>query len=475
MTVKVKFLAILVCALILLTLKPSQVFLEDDEKDAGEAEKPVEATLTYSEDWAVLSAINTPDPKTPQINNNYIPLPNPQVAQGFRCNAEPDKCRLDVDGDGEYDTDLRAKENFQTFNIEYASGLKMPYRMRIFYQGTTSSGRKNWQFQRACFMTAKTPIETFTFIDDDNNGNFGDYGKDAILIGKGERMAVPFSSVILVKGKFYNISVRTLDELPAGRDKIKNYSGMIVSLTPYTGDSGKIDLVKNLTPPEEKPSAIIIKGGEDMYFSLTDKPTEVPIGEYFLVSAIFGKRCRARSSEQPLCTVEKGGLAAPKWGGPFKLKISPYCEKGGEVTMVTPPARLVAPVYGRKFIDCPFIKMNYPTVTGVVGEEYYASDEFKDERGFAFPDGGVFGFKVEILPKDAAPNTKPINKTVANPFCADWMAVNLSGLVQKAPPFLEDYRCPIEKYRGIVVVKVWANARVFGGEIMGSKEVEITE
>ncbi|MBA7576637.1 hypothetical protein ES708_18478 [subsurface metagenome] len=402
-------------------------------------------------------------------------MPNPEGDYGFRCDAEHDKARLDVDGDAEFDTDLRNRENFIDYKIEYPNGLKMDYKMRVFYKGSTSSGRKNWQFQRACYLTAKIPIGTFTLIDDNNNGYFNDFGKDAIAIGRNSRKVIPLSSVIKVRKDFYTLSVEILDELPPEFEKIRKFTGMVLRLELYQGDFGKLDLIRNLTPPKNKPSIIIIKGENDMYFELGSKPEKVPVGEYFLVSAIFGRRCRARSSEKPLAIVEKDKTTAPKWGGPFKLKISPYCDQGGEVTLVTPPGLYKAPQYAREFIDCPFIKMDYPTVVGILGEEYYAPEELRDQGGFAFPDGGVFGFQVEILPKDAPPKTKPINKTVANPFCFDWIAVNLSGLVQKATPFLEDYRCPIKEYRGTVVVRVWANARMFGGKIMGEQEVEITE
>ena len=448
-----------------------------EEKNLDETES-IKANLIYGDDWSFLSGVTGQNAAFTQINNNYLPLPNPQNTKGFRCSSEHDRVKLDMDGDGEFDTDIKNKDSFVTYKIEYPNGNKLNYRVRVFTKGVSSSGRPYWFFQRACYLTAKTPLETFIIIDDNTNGYFDNYGKDAIIVGSNSKQAIPLSSVIAIKNKFYSLNIEMTSEPPPDGKKITNYTGMTLKLEPYAGDTGKMDLIKNLKPPKDPPQAIIIKGGDNSYFQVTDKEVLVPTGDYYLVSAVFGRRCRARSnSKKPLATVEKDKTVAPFWGAPFTLNVNPYCEKGGEVTLVSPikATRTASPHYSRQFMDCPFIKIDYPTVTGSLGEEYYAPDEFKDIRGFAFPDGGVCSFNVEIKPKDTAPNTKPINKISANPFAQDWIPIDLSGWVIKSPPFLDDYRCPIEKYRGAVIVKVWCSSRVFGGILASEKEVEVKE
>jgi hypothetical protein len=434
----------------------------------------IETLLTYSEDWSFLSGVSTPFSIFGRMDDEYVKLPNGQNTSGFRCSAEHNLVRLDTDGDDNFDSEIKGKEDFVTYKIKYSDGGQLNYRMRIFNKSIVSGQSPMWFYQRACFLTAKTPIETFILIDDNNNGYFNDNGEDAVIIGTGNKQSIPLSSIIQVKGKFYTLKVERLQEIPEGSKKAANIVPVKLQLTPYRGSTGKIDFVKNLKPPKDLPQNIVIRRDNDVFFQWLGKGDAViPAGEYYLVSAIFSKRIRARSSEKPLVVVEENKVASPKWGGPFRLHLNPYCEKGGGLTIVIPPAYLTAPQYTTKYMDCPFIKMKFPKVLGSSGEEYYATDEFKDEKGNAFPDGGVSFFNVEIRPKGSLTNQKPLNKGITPP--ADkWIPVDLSGLVEKAPPFWESYRCPIEKYRGIVLVKVWTSSSIFG-DLSFEHEVEITE
>ncbi|MBI5779396.1 MAG: hypothetical protein HZA49_08060 [Planctomycetes bacterium] len=467
---KIIFAGILGGACLIGTINATDKPADDKPADASE---PIEASLVYSDDWAVLSKISTPLPAITQINNNYVTIPNPENQKGFRCVGEPDKARLDTDGDEEFDTDIKSKEQFVAYKIKYPNELKMNYKVRFFTSGKTPSGGPLWSYQRACFMTAKTPLETFILIDDNTNGSYGDYGKDAIAIGS-SKQAGPLSAVISVKGKFYKLEVQTLAELTGTQMKDPKFTGMTLRLTPCEEETGKLDLVKNLKPPKGSPQAIIIRRGEDAFFQLNSKgETVLPIGEYYLVSAIFTPRVRARTSEKPIAVIEKDKSVAPKWGAPFKLDINAFCEKGGTEIIVIPPGNLTPPQDVSKNLECPFIKCDFPRILGSLGEEYYAPDEFKDEGGYAFPDESVTSFSVDIRPKGAQANDKPLNKR-GNPFTDRWIQTDMSGLVQKSIPYWNTYRCPIERYRGKVIFKVSAKSAVFG-ELSFEKEIEVTE
>ncbi len=469
---KIIFTSILCCACLLGIINASDESADDKPADAVE---PIEAPLVYSDDWSVLSKITTPLPAITQINNNYVNLPNPENKKGFRCTTEPGKARLDVDGDEEYDTEVKSKEQFIDYKIKYPNELQMKYKLRVFISGKTPSGGPMWSYQRGCFMTAKTPVETFTLIDDDTNGYYGDYGRDAIVVGA-SKQAGPLSAIISVKGKFYKLEVQMDNEITATDMKNPKYTGMKLRLTPCEEETGKIDLVKNLKPPKGPPQAIIVRRGEDAFFQVSagaKGETVLPVGEYYLVSAIFTNRVRARTSEKPMAVVEAGKTVAPKWGAPFTLQMSAFCEKGGTEIIVIPPGNLRAPEDVSKNLECPFIKTEFPKITGWLGEEYYAPDEFKDEGGYALPDEGIFSFNVDIRPKGAQANDKPLNKR-GNPFTDRWIRTDMSGLVQKSIPYWATYRCPIEKYSGIVIFKVSTKSPVFG-ELTFEKEIEVKE
>ena len=469
-TSKIIFTGILGCACLMGAINAADEPADDKPADSPES---IEANLVYSEDWNVLAKITTPLPTITQINNNYVTLPNSENKSGFRCIGEPGKARLDVDGDDEYDTEVKSKEQFINYKIKYPNELQLKYKLRVFVNGKTPSGGPMWSYQRGCFMTAKTPVETFTLIDDDTNGYYGDYGKDAIAVGSAKE-ASPLSSIIAVKGKLYKLEVQTLTEISATQMKDPKFTGMILRLTPHEEETGKLDLVKNLKPPKGSAQAIIVRRGQDAFFQLSGKgETVLPVGEYYLVSAIFTPRVRARTSEKPMATVEAGQTVAPKWGAPFKLEMSAFCEKGGTEIIVIPAATLKAPEDVSKNLDCPFIKTEFPKIIGSLGEEYYAPDEFKDEGGYALPDEGITSFNVDIRPKGGPANDKPLNKR-GNPFTDRWIQTDMSGLVQKSIPYWATYRCPIEKYRGAVIFKVSAKSPVFG-ELTFEKEIEVAE
>jgi hypothetical protein len=479
---KIVLVIIIVCTFqYTLFLNQSAIIAEEKKTDDFQ---PIEGRLMYSDDWSFLSEITTPFPTITQIKENYVTLPNPQNPQGYHCTSEQDKVRLDMDGDYLFDTEFKNKENFVTYKIQYPNGLKLDYRMRIFgktpIQGiqTVTKTYSTWYYQRACYMIAKTSLETFILIDDNNNGYYNDYGKDAIIIGTIDKQAVPLSSIIMIKGKYYNLQVESVVEIPENAKNIPNYTGMILRLTPYKGDTGKIDLIRNCNPPKDPPQTVIIRRGNDDFFQFTNKKNAVvPTGDYYLVSAVFSKRIHTRGSEKPLGTVDKDKTLSPKWGGPFKLNLNPYCEKGGDIPIITQVADSVSntmlATYTPKHMGCPFIKMKFPTVIGSLGEEYYATDEFKDEKGLAFPDGGVVFFNVEIRPKDTS-TQRAINRTIGNPYVERWIPVDLSSKIKRAAPFWEYYRCPIEKYRGKVIVKVWVSRTVFG-DLTFEQEVEVKE
>lgn len=440
----------------------------------------IEAALNFSDDWTFLSSITTPLPTIGRVDTGFISLPNDKNPQGYRCSAQQKTVQLDVDGNGSYDNELEKKDNFVTYKIKYQNGVQLNYRMRVFIKGASksiytdgSTSQPVWAYQRACFLTAKTPLDALVIIDDNNNGYFGDYGQDAIIIGAANKQAIPLSSIIPIKGKFYTIKVEVITEIPEESKKNPKFSGMKLVLTPYTGDMGKIDVTKNLKPPKEKISNIIIKRDTDIFLQLAERgETTVPTGEYYLVSAVSGSRIRVRLGEKSFTAVEKGKTSAPKWGGPFKLEVKPYCEKGGAIIFVQPFTQTTGPAYAPKSKDCPFIKMNFPALIGSLGEEYYIPDEFQDEVGNTFPEK-VSSFNVEIKTKNTASEQRTFNKGVS-PYTDRWIPIDLSGPLYQKTPFWESYRCPIERYLGPVIVKVWVSGPAFG-ELISEQEVQVTE
>lgn len=445
-----------------------------DDKSKAKEKQWAEYPMTYSDDWKILKDIVTANPQIVDISNNYVPLPNPKDKdkKGYRCGAGGKTASLDTDGDGKLDKELKDKENFIDYRVDYDNnGPALPYRLRVWQRAIRKVGKDEWPtwaFQRACCMQGKTPIETFTLIDDNNNGYYDDYGEDAVVIGS-SKQAEALSSVIAVKGKLYEFKV--------------DMTGAKISLKEYTGPVGKIDVFKGFNMPNQKPERVVIAGDNDTYFNvpLQSKMFILPAGEYRLWLASINKRIKVRAGpdatfvkvEESDPKQDKDKLVVLKWGAPFKLLPEPKSERGGTLVKIIPPAQLVAPKRESTPLEFPFIKMDLPKIIGAAGEEYYAPPEFKGEYDVgALPDPSIIEFKVEISDKEHK-DAKPLNK-IGNPLVDNWIQVDMSGLVVKSPPWWEKYQCPMYNFRGTVVLKMSAKSSIFG-ELKFEGEVEVEE
>ena len=79
-------------------------------------------------------------------------------------------------------------------------------------------------------------------IDQNNNGRYDEYGKDAMVVGQG-RYASFLSKVINVRGKLYSIEV--------SRD------GRTLTYEPYAGKSGTLDMTTKFATKGKLLSAIV--------------------------------------------------------------------------------------------------------------------------------------------------------------------------------------------------------------------------
>ncbi|MBI4713532.1 MAG: hypothetical protein HY762_09590 [Planctomycetes bacterium] len=430
-----------------------------------------EYKMEYSNDWKVLKDIITISPKIGDISSNYISLPNPNDKKGFRCSTDGKVARVDTDGSGSLRKEIKDKESFADYTIEYGD-TRAAYRMRIWQKSSKSINNEavyEWAYQRGCFMKGQAGGEQIILIDDNNNGVYDDFGEDAIVIGSGNKQAELLSAVIFIKGKFYEFKTEE--------------DGKTIQLKEYKGQTAPVDVKSGLKFEKQKLERIILNN-EDAYFNipLLVKSYPIPLGEYKLFSASFGKRIKATAGDAvfKVETKEKDKPNILQWGAPFKLVAQPKCVKGGALVRITPPATFKAPERETKSLDCPFIKIDdLPKVYGSGGEEYYADPSFQDEMGYAFPDAAVGVFYVDIVPKDSDADPKKkakpkvLNK-IGYPLVDNWTQVDLSGLIQKTAPFWEPYQCPLYGFRGTVMVKVTVKSQIFG-ELVAEEEVEVTD
>ena len=455
---KIKFSG-LICLLLLstgylfLAVFSGQFPVRGEEKEAAPAEWR-EYKLTYSTDWNFLKKTKTTDPRYYTVRDNYIWLFNEQDKSGFQCVQGDDFIKVDVDGDGQTDKNLRRRDNFVDYKLSYGMN-KNPYRLRIWRREFGPKRTVFWLYQRACFMKGRVAGQNFILIDDNNNGRYNDFGADAVLIGKNKEAGL-LSSLIEIKGKYYEL-------------KINDVFGNTVQVREYQGPSGKIDVKSKLKLKKLKPSFVTLADKKnDIYLTVSTrkKTSKVPVGNYELYLAVLTDRIRVRHGTLPIIKVEADQVTTLEWGGPFKLDCEPKVTRGGTIMDFVPPTDSppTAPEFPRQELNCPFIKIELPDVVGQYGEEYFGDPQFKDPAGFCFPDAGVTYFSVEITAEESrrGKKKKKYFNRIGRYFVDNWRQLDPSGVVEKSIPWWQIYECPLYDYRGPVHIKVWIQSPVFG-------------
>ena len=155
-----------------------------------------------------------------------------------------------------------------------------------------------------------------TLIDANKNEAFDEKGQDAFIIGK-SLYALPVSRIISIKNKLYECEIET--------------SGERITLTPYQGDVGEVDMLSNFKCPL-KPEMIILRS-DDIYLDVSKSKTAlVPCGSYNLwLGYIPEKKCSMAIKAGEMKGIEVSKEESPdgkkkavkvQWGAPYKLDCS---------------------------------------------------------------------------------------------------------------------------------------------------------
>lgn len=172
------------------------------------------------------------------------------------------------------------------------------------------------------YATGKIEDLDFTLLDANAGESFDEKGVDAYILGK-SNYALPLSRIISVKNNLYECEVET--------------SGERVTLTPYHGETGEVDMLTNFKSPL-KPEMLVIRSG-DIYLDVShSKNAVVPCGAYTLwlgyISAKKGSMAIKSREMKPINVVKSEGEDGKKkplqvqWGAPFRLDCSATINDG---------------------------------------------------------------------------------------------------------------------------------------------------
>lgn len=228
----------------------------------------------------------------------------------FAASFEGSNLGLDIDGDRNTDVTITGKEGSALLRTK--DGMVYPIRLRATNLG--------WEYASAGTMTGKRNTTRISLIDQDGDGTFGVIGKDAIIIGRGA-VAATLGETIVVDGELFHLSVTS--------------SGDALTLSPYEGDTGQLDVIAAFEGEGRVLSAVVSSadGKHVLDLAETKGPVSVPAGDYHLESAKIGMGAMAvKVSRGFTKDVEVSGSnpASMTWGGPIRAEFH-YDRKGGQV------------------------------------------------------------------------------------------------------------------------------------------------
>lgn len=228
---------------------------------------------------------------------------------------------LDTDGDGSLETPV--KQELLAVRAKRPDGSEGPFYFKL------RRGDKSYYYTRACMAVGKWNGTQIAFIDEDNNGCFGDPSTDAIRIG-GALTAINQSSIVNLGNVLYHVRV--------------DQAGTRAWFKTYEGPTGKLDLATKYRAASKLLYAMVSQG--ECIFDAAEKDTVVPIGEWTMFDGLVGpsiyQSAKIKQGNMAPVVVKEGETIVIEWGMPGKIDFS--CEKKGtQLTIRTSSIR----IYGK--------------------------------------------------------------------------------------------------------------------------------
>ncbi len=232
----------------------------------------------------------------------------------FKSQLDGAALKIDRNADGEMEAVVEGKGGLVTLLGKTHDGEKFLYALRLI---KTNAG---WGYAASGAALGMVDGQKVRIIDQNNNGRYDEYGKDAIVIGQG-RYATFLSKVINVRGKLYSIDVST--------------DGLSLDCEPYAGERGTLDLSSQFATKGKLLSAVVRSADGDHSFNLAGGPMEVPAGQYELDHGKIGigrNVVTFTKGKLGSIAVEAGEERKLTLGEPVNIKFE-FVLKSGKVIM----------------------------------------------------------------------------------------------------------------------------------------------
>lgn len=229
------------------------------------------------------------------------------VGADFKAHLEGTALAVDIDADGKIDVKVETPEG----HLILVNGDRR-YAVRV------KNEKSQWHFAPACVMLGKIGETKIKLIDQNNNGRFDDFGKDAMVVGNG-KVASLLSKVVSIDSKLFELKI--------------DANGANLSYSPYTGPVATLKLDATC---KGKIVASVVQSKDGQYsfgFSGAKNELTVPVQDYVLHSGIIsfgGNTVKVKTGKSKPVNLKADTTAAMTWGGPVRAEFT-YAREGNEV------------------------------------------------------------------------------------------------------------------------------------------------
>lgn len=215
----------------------------------------------------------------------------------FAASRDGLKLSVDTTADGRLNKDVKGAHGYVVLRSKGDDGKVFNYAVRL--QGSNSG----YKYASSCAMIGTVGGVPVTVIDLNNNGIYNEYGKDALIVGKG-KSASYLSKVVSYEDKLYYFEV--------------SEDGSEASVAPFDGEAGTVNGLSGYNAKGKLANAVISDSSGKLSFNLADsKELKVPTGEYTITAGLITKgsnSVRIRQGKMSPVRVETDKVTKLKWG-----------------------------------------------------------------------------------------------------------------------------------------------------------------
>lgn len=280
---------------------------------APAGEEPVTAELTFREAsrWELL----LPEEGWTAVGDRI-------VLNGLEFVVEQDGAKLlvDTDGDGHADERVTGASGFVRIRVREDGAAPFRYALRLRRHGA------RWEWATGCTLEGRVAGVPVRLVDLDGDGTFDDFGRDALVTGKGV-VASYLSRVVALDGALYHFAL----EAGGAAVRVAPYDGPVASLDAKSGFASRGALV-----------AAVFLGGDVSFDAARSRRDAVlvPAGEYRFVSGVAergSESVRLGAGRTDTLRLEAGDELVLDWGGPLTAEFT--YEVCGDRLTVRPDVR----------------------------------------------------------------------------------------------------------------------------------------